>query len=67
MTFLNSLPCSNCKNFAGIKQKEKREETEYIGCKIAKDGNAKNLLLVTKIHSSCKKQEPIYDEVLGNG
>lgn len=56
------MPCSNCKNYQGIKQPDGTEKTEYIRCKVAKDNDAKNLLYLRDGKAVCDKQDKWEDE-----
>lgn len=62
MVNVNSMPCSNCKNYQGIKQPDGTEKTEYIRCKVAKDNDAKNLLYLRDGKAVCNKQDKWEDE-----
>ena len=44
MIKLNVVPCVECKFYKGVKQPDHTEQTEYIGCKESKNGDAKKLL-----------------------
>lgn len=56
------LPCSNCERFCGIKQEEKKEETEYVCCEVAEGHRADNLLKREERTITCKKQVKVDDD-----
>ena len=56
MIYVDNLPCSNCKNFQGVKQPDGQEIGEFVGCKIAKEKDAKNLLIYFNNGFSCDHQ-----------
>ena len=61
MINIERMPCSNCKNFCGVLQVNKEESTEHLGCNVAKDKKAENILKVNGQYVTCDKQEK-YDD-----
>lgn len=55
MLLINTMPCSTCKNYKGVKQPDGTEKSEYIYCKVAKENDAKNLLTIKNGKPYCPK------------
>ena len=56
MINIDFLPCGDCKHFAGIKQPDGTERTEYVACKRAPKGKANELLKVGSKTVDCPYQ-----------
>lgn len=61
MININKMPCSNCKHFCGVSQKDGTEATEHIVCSIAAGKKAENLLKVDGKSIKCERQDK-YDD-----
>lgn len=62
MINLNAMPCSNCKNYLGVKWRGAEEETEFVSCSEASSADAKELISVNGMRILCAFQEKLWDD-----
>lgn len=53
MINIDITPCIGCVYFDGVKQPDQIETKEYLSCRVAKDGDAINVLKLSGAEFKC--------------